>query len=104
MGWTHLLDENDRPTGERVGDEAWDLVGQAFTDLIALYQANFNRPPTRAEVEQIVAFTFPRDEQLFQLGGQEEPVPKPPVSRLTAGLWVGPGLVLIIFAIFAMLK
>ena len=104
MGWTHLLDDDGQPTGERVGDEAWDLMGQAFANLIALYQANFNRPPTRAEVEQIVAFAFPRDEELFQLGGQEDPVPEPPVSRLTAGLWGGLGLVLIIVTIFAMLN
>lgn len=102
MGWTHLLDDSGQPTGERVGDEAWDLIGQAFTDLIALYQTRFNRPPTRNEIDQILAFTMPKGDDLFLISDRNE-TPEPSVSMQSASLWVGLGTVLTIVAIVAML-
>lgn len=65
MGWQALVDDDGNDTGQRVGDGPWDVMGQAFTDVIALYRERYSRPPTREELEETIAFVFPRAEELF---------------------------------------
>ncbi len=65
MGWQALVDDDGNDTGQRVGDGPWDVMGQAFADVIALYRERYSRPPTREELEATVAFVFPRAEELF---------------------------------------
>jgi hypothetical protein len=65
MGWQALLDDQGQDTGYRVGDGPWDVMGKAFEDVIGLYWERYSRPPTREELEETVAFVFPRAEELF---------------------------------------
>ena len=64
MGWQALVDHSGQPTGEVVGDQAWDIMGTAFEKVIALYKAERGRPPTEDELESVVEFAFPRADEL----------------------------------------
>lgn len=55
MGWTALVDENDNEIGV-VGDQPWDIMAEAMTDIRLLYQEVWGRPPTKEEIDSIVAW------------------------------------------------
>lgn len=89
MGWQALVDETGNLTGEVVGDGPWDIVGAAFEAVIALYKAERGRPPTRDELESVVEFAFPSDEELTAPGDLARARSQPqPVTVLTPETWL----------------
>lgn len=78
MGWQALVDRaTGQPTGEVVGDSAWDIMGAAFDKVIALYKAERGRPPTQDELESVVEFVFPGPYELTMPADLARAVPSP---------------------------
>ena len=100
MGWQALTDEQGRDTGYRVGDGPWDVMGKAFEDVIGLYWERYGRPPSRVELEEVIAFTFPRAEMLIDAPGPSfaEAEASEGAARLLLRLRVREGLVLLAIA------
>ena len=55
MGWMGLLDENDNEIGV-VGDEPWDIMGEAVQKIEECYQKHWHRKPTEDELISIFEF------------------------------------------------
>lgn len=92
MGWQALVDRaTGQPTGEVVGDQAWDIMGAAFEKVIALYKAERGRPPTQDELESVVEFVFPGPHELTMPDdlARAKAAPSGPVTVLTPDTWLG---------------
>lgn len=91
MGWQALVDHSGQPTGEVVGDQAWDIMGAAFEKVITLYKAERGRPPTEDELQSVVEFTFPRSDDLTSPAdlARQKTAPSGPVTVLTPDTWLG---------------
>jgi hypothetical protein len=57
MGWTRLLDKNDKTIGT-VGDEGWDLAGDFVEAFQKLYRRKVGRPATLDEVISSINFVY----------------------------------------------
>lgn len=60
MGWTILLNDAGEHVGY-AGDEPWDIMGIALTQIVKLWQERYGRPPNDAELEQVINFTLPEE-------------------------------------------
>jgi hypothetical protein len=60
MGWTALLDENDKEIGI-VGDSGWDLAASFLDDLNAIYVQYLGRGFTEDEAIETVRFVLGRE-------------------------------------------
>jgi hypothetical protein len=49
MGWWKVQDTDDL-----VGDEPFDILAQATTEVLRLYQREFGRSPTRTEWQRLL--------------------------------------------------
>ena len=55
MGWVSLNDPNIK---EIMGDDSWDAAGNFVDLMIDIYEKNFDRPPTRYEIEENINFVY----------------------------------------------
>ena len=57
MGWMALIDHDLNEIGV-VGDEPWDIMGEAIEKIKACYQKDWHRDPTDVELVSIFEFAF----------------------------------------------
>jgi len=57
MGWTDLLNKNDKVIGI-VGDSGWDLASTFVNDMVFLYERHVGRKPTQDEILYTVKFVI----------------------------------------------
>ena len=58
MGWMALLDKDGEEIGI-VGDDPWDIMGEAIREIRELYQKEFCRDVSEDELESIFEFCNP---------------------------------------------
>ena len=58
MGWMLL---GEKENNEVMGDEPWDVMGAAVEKIIEIYQRDWDRNPTRNEIEKALEFVMPDD-------------------------------------------